>query len=216
MKVGTRSILYGAHCWFIHPWFVALAWWKLYGFPFDFRLWLAFALHDIGYWGKPNMDGPEGETHPEVGASIMHRLFDRTVYELHHHESGCVMEVPYRQAGMVAAATGSELKECRLTDWHDFTLLHSRYYAKKRGQQFSRLCVADKLAVTLEPWWLYLPRVVATGEIREYLANAESMHGGKLGRREWFDFMCDYLRRWVNEHRDGREDTWTPKESQAA
>jgi len=23
----------GAHCFFLHTWFVALAWWKLYGFP---------------------------------------------------------------------------------------------------------------------------------------------------------------------------------------
>jgi hypothetical protein len=22
-----------AHCFFLHTWFVALAWWKLYGFP---------------------------------------------------------------------------------------------------------------------------------------------------------------------------------------
>jgi len=77
MKIGTKSILFGAHCFFIHPWFVALAWWQLYGFPLDPRLWCAFFLHDIGYWGKPNMDGDEGETHPELGARIMHALFDR-------------------------------------------------------------------------------------------------------------------------------------------
>lgn len=35
MKIGTKSVLYGAHCFIIHPWFVALAWWKLYGFPWD-------------------------------------------------------------------------------------------------------------------------------------------------------------------------------------
>jgi hypothetical protein len=75
MTVGTKSVLYGAHCFFLHPWFVAYGWWKLYGFPFDPRLWFAFFLHDIGYLGKPNMDGPEGEQHPVVGAKIMHKLF---------------------------------------------------------------------------------------------------------------------------------------------
>ena len=33
MKIGTKSVLAGARCFFLHPWFVALAWWKLCGFP---------------------------------------------------------------------------------------------------------------------------------------------------------------------------------------
>jgi len=70
MKVGTKSVLFGAHCFFLHPWFVAAAWWKLYGFPFDLRLWVAFFCHDLGYLGKPNMDGPEGETHPESSSGV--------------------------------------------------------------------------------------------------------------------------------------------------
>jgi hypothetical protein len=72
MKIGTKSVLFGAHGFFLHPLFVALAWWKLYGFPFDPRLWLAFTLHDLGYIGKPNIDGPEGEEHPTFGARVMH------------------------------------------------------------------------------------------------------------------------------------------------
>jgi hypothetical protein len=77
MKIGTKSVLFGAHQFLIHPWFVAAAWWKLYGFPWDPRLWVAFILHDLGYWGKPNMDGPEGETHVEWAANVMGYLFDR-------------------------------------------------------------------------------------------------------------------------------------------
>ncbi|HEX6293385.1 MAG TPA: hypothetical protein VFZ66_29660 [Herpetosiphonaceae bacterium] len=75
LRVGSKSVLFGVHCWAIHPWFVALAWWKLYGFPFDPRLWVAFLVHDLGYFGKPNMDGIEGQTHPELGGRIMARLF---------------------------------------------------------------------------------------------------------------------------------------------
>jgi hypothetical protein len=71
MKVGTKSVLFGAHQFAIHPWFVAAAWTKLYGFPWDPRLWVAFFVHDIGYFGKPNMDGAEGELHPYTGAKIM-------------------------------------------------------------------------------------------------------------------------------------------------
>ena len=76
MKVGTKSLLFGAHNIFIHPFLVFIAWWRLYGFPADPRLWVAFIVHDWGYLGKPNMDGPEGETHVELGARIM-RIFGR-------------------------------------------------------------------------------------------------------------------------------------------
>ena len=71
MNIGTRSVLYGAHCAILHPWFLALAWWKLYGFPWDVRLWAAFGLHDVGYISKRDMDGADGETHVELGARIM-------------------------------------------------------------------------------------------------------------------------------------------------
>ncbi|HWY35166.1 MAG TPA: hypothetical protein VNX68_11010, partial [Nitrosopumilaceae archaeon] len=78
MTVGTKSVLFGAHCFFLHPWFVAAAWWKLYGFPWDIRLWIAFFVHDIGYIGKPNMDGEEGERHVLFGADLMYRFFGQT------------------------------------------------------------------------------------------------------------------------------------------
>lgn len=75
MRVGTKSLLFGAHQVVTHPLFLALAWWRLYGFPADPRLWVAFVVHDWGYWGLPNMDGAEGQTHPELGGRIMARLF---------------------------------------------------------------------------------------------------------------------------------------------
>lgn len=75
MKIGTKSILFGVHQFVLHPLFLVVAWWKLYGFPFDPRLWLAFFVHDLGYVGKPNMDGPEGKMHPVLGAMIMGAWF---------------------------------------------------------------------------------------------------------------------------------------------
>jgi hypothetical protein len=36
----------------VHPFFVAYAWSRLFGFPWDPRLWLAFFVHDLGYLGK--------------------------------------------------------------------------------------------------------------------------------------------------------------------
>jgi hypothetical protein len=75
LKIGTRSLLFGAHQFLLHPLCLAIAWTKLYGFPRDFRLWAAFFLHDIGYFGCRDMDGLDGQHHPELGAKIMGRLF---------------------------------------------------------------------------------------------------------------------------------------------
>lgn len=176
--VGTRSVLYGAHCFFLHPFFVARAWTHLYGLPFDPRLWCAFFLHDIGYLGKKNMDGPEGETHCEVGAFIMRKLFG--------------------------------------DDWGDFCLYHSRYYAKQHDAQPSKLCFADKLAFAYTPRWLYLPMVTATGEIEEYLKNAQrsdSQHWTPTGfdKEKWHAQLKTYMIEWVEKHKDGAKDTWTSK-----
>ncbi len=75
MRVGLKSLLGGAHCFALHPFFVAWGWAKLYGFPWDPRLWAAFFLHDLGYFKCCEMDGDEGEKHVLLGAKIMSCLF---------------------------------------------------------------------------------------------------------------------------------------------
>ena len=134
MKIGTKSVLFGAHCFLIHPWFVFVAWWKLYGFPFDPRLWVAFFVHDLGYLGKRNMDGTEGEKHPELGAIIMHKLFDRYFVNVVGHKYQTKI-------------------------WFNFCYYHSRFLAKQDNMPFSKLCVADKLSICYTPYWLYLPQL---------------------------------------------------------
>jgi len=175
MKIGTRSVLFGVHCFLIHPWFVALGWWCTYGFPFDPRLWVAFFVHDLGYFGKPNMDGDEGELHPYFGAKIM-SIFGKK--------------------------------------WELFTLYHSRFLAKKNNEQFSKLCIADKMAIVVTPWWLYLPFALLTGEIHEYRKNAEKLNPGSgatyaTSNKEWYLSVQKYIKSWIDEHKDGRVDTWT-------
>lgn len=73
--IGTRSLLVGVHCFFVHPFFTAAGWWELFGPPRDPRLWVAFIVHDWGYAGLRDMDGPPGQTHPICGGRIMGRLF---------------------------------------------------------------------------------------------------------------------------------------------
>lgn len=183
MKIGTKSILFGVHCFLIHPWFVFWAWCKLYGFPFNPLLWLSFFLHDLGYIGKPNMDGKEGELHPYLGARILGFLGGKK--------------------------------------WYDFCLYHSRFLAKKNKHCYSKLCVADKLAIYLTPAWLYLPMVKLTGEIKEYMNAAKSranagenkyatMNVYSDDEYKWYIGIQDYCKRWAHTHKNGKVDNWTP------
>jgi hypothetical protein len=34
-------------------------------------------------------------------------------------------------------------------------------------------------------------------------------------QKDWFDAVKSYLLRWVEEHKDGKVDTWTPEIKQA-
>ncbi len=218
MRVGTRSVLYGAHAFWLHPWFVAEAWSRLYGFPWRPWLWVMFFVHDIGYLGKPNMDGEEGERHPRVGAEILWWL-----------ESG------WDYVTFLPSRCPAEFKPfARRSSWGHESLFHSRFLAKKHGHKPSRLCMADKLAISLTPWWLYLPMTIATGEIREYMGLAKTdRHSHEHAqvrsdvkdshpavrlfgiRGRWYLEVQQYVREWVEEHKDGREDTWTRKVREA-
>ena len=209
MTIGTKSVLFGAHCFFLHPFFVARAWWHLYGFPWDPRLWVAFFVHDLGYIGKPNMDGPEGEDHPWFGAKAMGYLFDWR--EVH------VQITPFwKHASKLVGPFCDWIwgHSPQGTTWYCFCFYHSRYLCKRYGAQPSRLCFADKLSFPYTPAWLYLPAVTATGEIREYLKNAQTADSGHWkptgnDKRKWHAQLCDYMRHWVDEHKGGAADTWT-------
>ena len=74
MKVGTKSVLFGIHQFVLHPFFVTIAWVKVYGSLPTLREFVCIVCHDIGYYGKPNMDGPEGITHPELSATIIRKI----------------------------------------------------------------------------------------------------------------------------------------------
>jgi hypothetical protein len=81
MKTGRKSLLFGVHQFIWHPITVWLAWRNLYGRP-SFKESICIIIHDWGYWFTPNMDGPEGEKHPEVGARIAGKLFGKEYYNL--------------------------------------------------------------------------------------------------------------------------------------
>ncbi len=143
LSKGTRNLLFGEHQLVLHSLFVARAWWKLFGFPRDIRLWVCFFLHDVGYFGCTDIDGDTGRTHPELGAQIVHWLFDKK--------------------------GKSEYWFVQPPVWYEFCLYHSRYYAKKEDHPISALALADKMAFVITPWWVFLPLARLSGGIREYL-----------------------------------------------
>lgn len=204
MRVGTKSVLFGAHQFLIHPLFVAWAWWRLYGFPRDPRLWVAFCVHDLGYFGKRDMDGEEGETHIWLGAKMLGSLFDA---EWPWNPVKCTLG---RVCDLIWGTSPYA------ASWYCFSFYHSRFQAKKYGANVSQLGIADKFSIVLTPAWLYLPLVRLTGEWREYVAQARngkytSMNlDDRNGLQSWYLSVQVYLARWVEEHKDGRKDTWTP------
>ena len=191
------------------------------------------------------MDGAEGERHVEWGAAVMHRLFDRgttgAVETTAEAEGPRLADLRYEGWEVASARPFRDVddvdrwllqREVPATRWRDLCLYHSRFRAKLDGQPYSALCPADKLAVALEPWWLYLPRVILSGEIHEYMRLSRSQALGRSGllpskytgepacttaaqvaglgpRRAWHRVMSNYCRAWAYAHADGKADRWT-------
>lgn len=143
------------------------------------------------------MDDEKGEQHPYFGARIMGWLFDR---KNRYTVLGCECKI----------CKGIQEED---SYWYNFTLYHSRFLAKRNGANYSKLCVADKLAITLTPKWLYLPIANWSGEIKEYMKDAAKNSGGAISVQEsqvlWKNSVDDYVRKWVEEHKDMKADTWT-------
>jgi len=181
MKLGTKSILFGAHQFILHPIFVAIAYIRLYGFPFDPRIWIAFLVHDWGYWGKSDIDGKEGKTHPVLGAEIMRFFFDETNVMSYDAGVGSIYWLN--------------------TKWYDFTLYHSRFYADNNKESYSKLCYADKLAFCIPPMWLYLLLVNLTGEIHEYMNNAQDIttftDHSISNQIIWYKSLHTHMQSWI-------------------
>lgn len=197
MRIGTKSLLFGAHQFITHPVCIAIAWFRLYGWstilwrpmksgpehhlvleikPWSLSLWLSFLVHDWGYWGLPNMDGPEGSLHPLRSAIAYDKVFPTKKKHL----------------------------------WMAFIAAHSRASAKELPYLDgpSPLAAADKLAIGLTPWWLYVPLTRMTGEIREYQSTprhaSEHGHISDDGRKQpwrtdvaWFKTICHNLNAWA-------------------
>jgi hypothetical protein len=173
MRVGTKSLLFGVHQVFLHPFFVARAWKACHGsYPRQLPVWMAIVCHDWGYFGCPEMDGPEGKQHPRLGAKLIGKLFG--------------------------------------PEWEAFALYHSRSLAHLDDREPSALCAPDKLSFAYYPEWLYLLLARASGELQEYLRNADSPAGRRVGidastPQTWFRSTRAYMLRVVSDLQAGAD-----------
>ncbi len=177
MRVGLKSLLGGAHCFALHPFFVAWGWTKLYGFPWDPRLWAAFFVHDIGYFHCCEMDGDEGEKHVLLGAKIMNRLFGPK------WGSECI-----RHSRDWCRRTGLPISRLCLADKLAFVLTPAWLYLPM-ARWTGELAEYRERSHTTKP--------ASEGYTPDELADLNADD-----ERRWLRGLQSYTLRWVLEHRD--------------
>lgn len=183
MRVGTKSILFGAHCFAIHPVAVFGAWRRLFGFPWDPRLWIAFALHDLGYWSRASMDGAGSEAHVELGAKVMGKLFGRRWGDLcrRHSREWCTRHgQPYSRL-----CTADKLAFVITPAWLYLPM------TRVTGELAEYMAVADGRQ--------------ASGKFTE--AERSLLQSGDAGL--WLKGLKSYTARWVEQRRNRRRDALT-------
>jgi len=192
MRVGTKSLLVGAHQFLWHPFTVWLSWRKIYGQWPDWKVCVCIFLHDIGYWGKRNMEGT-GNTFLAAGDAPIDENYEDGIY---HTIGGARIAQNWLDVQPILVDRGYKKKVCLRkagTKYMFLVLFHSRTYASLYGEEPSDMCWPDKYCVAFDPWWLYLPRVILSGEIKEYRTLAAELGEVPLtaGHREWY--------RWTQE-----------------
>ena len=180
LKTGTKSILFGAHQFLIHPLFLFVAWWKLYGFPKDPRLWVAFFVHDLGYWGKPKMDDEDGENHVVLGATIMSYLFGSKWGNLCLYHSRFKAKKDGVKPSRLCVA--DKLVIAMVPWWIYLPLV------RMTGELSEYMDCAEK----------------------KEGAKYATMNISTANARTWYKDVQAYIYAWVLEHKDGKADTWTP------
>lgn len=151
MTVGTKSLLFGVHAIWFHPFVVARAWKLVHKRRPTINEWICIITHDWGYFGCENCDGEQGKRHPERGAAIAQKL-------VYYWRRIC------GDSWVVAYYVSIEAKY--------LTLYHSSSYAREHGAKPSALFLPDKCSILFEPSAWYLFRAKLSKEVYEYIENS--------------------------------------------
>ncbi len=180
MRVGTKSVIFGVHSILVHPFFVAWAWLRLYGFPWDPRLWLAFLVHDVGYVGKANMEGSEGQQHVVLGGRIMGWLCGAEWRDF-------VLGHPRHWAARV----GKKYSKLCLADKLAFVLTPAWLYIPMA-----------RLSGELREYM----RVSSERQLGGRVSNFEFSLLKSRNPQVWLEGLKLHTRRWIEQHRNGFQD----------
>jgi len=168
MKIGTKSVLFGVHQFLWHPLTVGVAWKRLYKVWPTWREWVCIFVHDLGYWGKPNIDGPEGREHPVFGANLASDLLDRkgsmTYFDLTLFHSREYAKVNKHEPSLLCWAD----KYCVTVEPRWFYLFRARLSGEV--QEFRSHAPAPICNLSFEEWaaW-YENKVINLPEIKKIL-----------------------------------------------
>lgn len=172
MKIGTKTLLFGGHQFLLHPAYVWIAWVKIFNKPPNWKETICIAIHDWGYWGKENIDGKEGETHPEGGAIIASKIFkDPLYYDLCLYHSRFLAFSRNRRPSKLCAA--DKLGVTLYPTWLWYVLV--RLSGELAEYQSNPKYVADKWLKTQDPrgWFrLYkktVPEWIKSGRIYTHI-----------------------------------------------
>ena len=193
MKIGTKSLLFGAHQFILHPIFTFFGWIRCYGFDSKgykwWKLLICFIIHDWGYYGCDNMDGKEGERHPKWAAMKVWKYLDSVNIEL---------------AVLMAIGPDRDFSLLYKRKYYDLCLHHSRFLAKNNKGTPSKLCWADKAGTALMPTWLWILLCTLTGELEEYTSVIKYKEKlkivGELSSTEFFNIYKEHVKELINKH----------------
>lgn len=187
LPVGSRSLLFGVHQFLWHPVTVALAWRRLHKKWPSLGECVCIFVHDWGYWGCNDMDGPEGKRHPELGARVAARWVGRLnwlkmwsclplVFAFtkvgRRSVKGMLKEGAYKfYFGQIRGGIGQRTTVVAVAAYY-LVRYHSRSLAKSENAPVSPLCAPDKLSVIFDPHLFYMLRAWISGEGREFRQNA--------------------------------------------
>ncbi len=180
MRIGTKSVIFGVHAILVHPFFVAYAWSRLFGFPWDPRLWLTFLVHDVGYVGKVNMEGSEGQQHVVLGGRIMGWLCgpEWRDFVLGHSRHW-------------AERVGKKYSKLCLADKVAFVLTPAWLYIPMA-----------RLSGELHEYM----RVSSERQLGGRVSNFELSLLKSRNPQVWLEGLKLYTRRWIEQHRNGFQD----------